>query len=178
MKSLRRHRWWLLPELVLVAAVLVVGLVHLRSGGLAEQLAERARLALERLPPGELELYDGRHAHGASGARVICVAETFGMRPATASSVARVRVVYVRYLCALVEAGTPWDFASRSSGPAVITLSDPPAVHIVRSGPGFPDRVRAVFPDSVHAQALADFQDRGKPAALVARYREAAALSS
>lgn len=170
MGFLRRHGWWLLPELIAVA-IIAVGLVYLRPDGLHDQLAGRAQTALEQLSPTELELYD-MHGHAVQDhkAKVICAAEPFGTEPATAERVEDVRVIYTHYLCALVQAGTPWHYASRSSGPAVITLTDPPTVQIAQSGTGYPDRVRAMIPDNLERRALAGFADRSRPSALLARY--------
>ena len=170
---LRRHRWWLLPEFLAVVAV-AAGLVYLRGDGLPEQLAAKARVTLEELQPARLELYDLQgHSHGGGYiGKVICTAETFGMEPAEAERVEDVKVIYARYLCALVQRGTPWDYASRSSGPVVIKLTDPPYVQIPPSGDGYPDRVRALFPDTLEPQAFAGFRDKGKTVDLLKRYHE------
>lgn len=165
----RRHRWWLIPELLAIAVV-AAGLVYLRSNGLNQQLAERAQLTLEQLAPAELELIDIHgHENGHSG-KVICTAETFGMEPASAERLEEVRVIYARYLCALVQKGTPWDYATRSSGPAVITLAEPPSVQIALSGTGYPERVRAIIPDRLQRQAFAGFSDHARPNTLLSRY--------
>lgn len=166
---LRRQGWWLLPEL-LVIAVLAAVLITLQPNGLHEQLAARAQAVLEQRPPAELELHD-KHGHVVShDAKVICAAESFAMEPATAERIEDVRVIYAHYLCALVEKGTPWDYASRSSGPVVITLTDPPTVQIAPSGDGYPDRVRAMIPDDLEPRTFAGFSDRGRPSALLVRY--------
>lgn len=172
MGYLRRHRWWLIPELVVVA-VLAAALVLVHSDRLNDELSERARIALERLSPADLELYEKQHDHESGDTRLLCAAETFGTEPAGARQVEQVQVIYAQYLCAVVQKGTPWDFATRASGPAVITLTDPPVVRIARSGEGYPDRVRALFPESLHAKALAGFTDRDRPAGLLERYNQA-----
>lgn len=169
MVNLRRQVWWLFPELVVVM-MLAAGMTLLRSDAFHEELSNRAQAALELLPPAELELRD-KHGHLAGhGAKVICAAESFGTDPAGAERLEDVRVIYAHYLCALVESGTQWDFASRSSGPAVITLTDPPTVRIAQSGEGFPDRVRAMMPDNLESRSFAGFRDRDRPSALLVRY--------
>jgi hypothetical protein len=168
---LRRQGWWLIPE-VLALAVIAVGLIFLRPASLHEQLTARAQQALERLSPAELDLYD-MHGHAVShDSEVICAAESFGAEPASAKRIEEIRVIYAHYLCALVQDGTPWDYASRSSGPAVIVLSAPDTVRIARSGDGYPERVRSLFPEELERRALSGFADLARPSALVVRYRE------
>jgi len=171
---LRRHRWWLLPELV---AVVIVGtaLIYANAHGLDDEMSERAQAVLEQQSPADLELFSTLHGHGIpEPERVLCVAEAFGSDPADPESIGQVRVIYARYLCALVQKGTPWDYATRSSGPAVIALTNPPTVQLARSGTGYRERVKAIFPDELEAKALAGFNDRGRPNSLLARYRVAA----
>lgn len=170
---LRRNRWWLLPELAVLTLV-GAGFVYANAGGLDDELSVRAQAVLEQQSPADLELISIQHGHNpAEPARVLCAAEAFGSEPSNAENVDQVRVIYARYLCALVQKGTPWDYATRSSGPAVITLTDPPTVQLVRSGEGYSDRVRAMMPDDLEAEALEGFDDRGRPSGLLARYRAA-----
>ncbi len=157
-----------------MVALLAGALAYVSANALQGRLSDRAQAELERLTPAELELYDIQHAHGVTGqSRVVCAAESFGTEPANPERIEDVRVIYARYLCALVQQGTPWDYASRSSGPAVITLTSPPTVRTVKSGTGYRDRVAALIPDDLEASALAGFTDRGRPGALLVRYREA-----
>jgi hypothetical protein len=167
---LRRHGWWLIPELCAVA-VLATGLIYLSGGGLSRQLDTLAQTTLERLPPAELELFEVQ-GHGGE-AKVICTAESFATEPARAERVEDVRVIYAHYLCALVQPNTVWDYATRSEGPVVINLTDPPTVRIAQSGVGYPDRVQAMIPDNLEQRAFAGFSDRSRPSALVVRYNEA-----
>jgi len=171
---LRRHRWWLLPELAAVVIV-AAALIYANVNRLDDELSARAQAVLEQQSPAQLELISTLHGHGVPEPdRVLCVAEAFGTDPADPETVEQVRIIYARYLCALVQKGTPWDYATRSSGPAMITLTDPPTVQLARSGAGYRDRVRAIFPDELEAKAFAEFNDRGRPNSLLARYRAAA----
>jgi hypothetical protein len=170
---LRRHRWWLLPELTVVA-VLGVVLIYVNAGGLDDELSARAQAVLEQQSPADLELISTLSGHGApETGGVLCVTEPFGTDPADPEKIEDVRVIYTRYLCALVQKGMPWDYATRSTGPAVITLTDPPTVRLARSGAGYPERVRELFPDELESEAFAGFNDRARPSNLLNRYVEA-----
>lgn len=149
-------------------------MIYVNVGGLDDELSARAQAILEQQAPADLELISIQHGAAVpTEGRVLCTAEAFGSEPSDADSVEQVRVIYARYLCALVQRGTPWDYATRSSGPAVITLSTPPAVQLARSGEGFRDRVRAMMPDELEAKAFAGFRDRGRPGGLLDRYQQA-----
>jgi hypothetical protein len=162
---LRRHGWWLLPELVALA-VIAAGLVYLRPNAFVNQLSDKARTVLEQTSPTE------QHLHELSGqpGKVICAAESFGTEPAGATRVEEVRVIYALYLCAVAVRGMPWDYATRSSGPVAITLTDPPTIQIPVSGEGYPERVRALIPDNLEGRAFGTFKDKGRPAALRTQY--------
>ncbi|BCJ75161.1 hypothetical protein CS0771_47050 [Catellatospora sp. IY07-71] len=170
---LRRHGWWLLPELVVIVAILTAGLVAAKPDPFPDQLAARAQTALEQLAPGELELYRPSGHAAEHGGRVLCAAEPFGTEPPTPRRIEDVRVIYAVYFCAIVQPGTAWDYASRSSGPAVITLTDPPAVQTAKSGPD-PDRVWAMIPDGLEQKAAASLREWGRLAGLRTRYEQAA----
>jgi hypothetical protein len=149
-------------------------LVYVNARGLDDELAARAQAVLEQQPAAELELISTLRGHGTpEPERVLCVAEAFGTDPAEPEKIEQVRVIYAHYLCALVQKGMPWDYATRSTGPAVITLTDPPTVQLAKSGAGYPERVRAMFPDELEAEALSGFNDRGRPSSLLNRYVEA-----
>jgi len=170
---LQRHRWWLLPELAAVVVV-AAALLYANTRGLEDELSARAQVVLEQQKPADLELISTLTGHGGpEPQRVLCVAEAFGSDPVDPETVEQVRVIYARYLCALVQKGMPWDYATRSSGPAVITLTDPPTVQLARSGDGYRERVRAIFPDELEAKAFQGFDDRARPNSLLSRYREA-----
>jgi hypothetical protein len=170
---LRRQGWWLLPELVAVA-ILAAGLLITQHNLFQDQLAARAQAALEQLSPAELELYEPSGHAVDHGGKVVCAAESFGTEPPTAKRIEDVQVIYAIYFCAVVQRGTPWDYASRSSGPAVITLTDPPAVQTARSGVD-PDRVWAMIPDDLEREAAASFLEWGRLAGLRSRYEQAVA---
>ena len=157
----------------MVAALSAV-LVYVNADGLDDELSARAQTVLEQQPAANLELISTLTGHGGSEpARVLCTAEVFGTDPAEPEKIEQVRVIYARYLCALVQKGMPWDYATRSSGPAVITLTNPPTVELAKSGEGFQERVRALIPDDLEAEAFGGFQDRGRPSQLLTRYVQA-----
>ncbi len=172
MLFLRRQGWWLLPELVAVG--ILAGLLAAQPNPLPDQLAARAQTALEQLSPAELELYEPSGHAVDHGGKVLCAAEPFGTEPSTADRIEDVERIYAVYFCAVVKPGTPWDYASRSSGPAVITLTDPPAVQTAKSGVD-PDRVWAMIPDELEQKAAARFVEWGRLAGLRTRYEQAAA---
>jgi hypothetical protein len=167
---LRRHRWWLLPELA--AVVVIAGsLIYVNVQGFNDELSDRAQAVLEKQTPTDLELISTLPDHGTPGPpRVLCTAEVFGTDPSEPEKIEQVRVMYAHYLCALVQRGLPWDYATRSTGPVVITLTDPPTIQIARSGEGYPERVRAMIPDNLEPKAFAGFNDRGRPNNLLNRY--------
>lgn len=170
---LRRHRWWLLPELTAVV-VIAAALIYANVNGLDDELSARAQSVLEQQAPADLELISTLHEHDAAQPdRVLCVAEAFGTDPADPETIEQVRIIYAQYLCALIQKGMPWDYATRSSGPAVIKLTNPPTVQLARSGTGYRDRVKAIFPAELEGKALAGFNDRARPNSLLARYRVA-----
>ncbi|WP_170212869.1 hypothetical protein [Catellatospora citrea] len=168
---LRRHGWWLLPELVAVA-ILAAGLLTVQPNRFQDQLAARAQTALEQLSPAELELYAPSGHAVDHGGKVLCAAESFGTEPPTAKRIEDVQVIYAVYFCAMVKPGTPWDYASRSSGPAVIALTDPPAVQTAKSGVD-PGRVWAMIPDDLEQKAAASLHEWGRLAGLRTRYEQA-----
>lgn len=159
-----------------MVAILVAGLVAARGEPFEDQLAARAQTALERLSPVDLELYQPSEHGAGHGGKVLCAAEPFGTEPSTARRIDDVRVIYAVYFCAVVRPGTAWDYASRSSGPAVITLTDPPAVQTAKSGPD-PDRVWAMIPDELEQKATASLREWGRLAGLRTRYEQAAESS-
>lgn len=151
-----RKWWWLVPEVVAAALLAVIALWPAPEN-FQRQLAEKAASVLEEFPPV------------GQGGQVLCVAEPFGYQPRAAQRVQEVTVIYAYYLCAAGEKGTEWDYASRISGPVVVTLK-PPRVQIAEAGAGYPDRVRAMIPAEWQARALAGFSDPAAPANLRKRY--------
>lgn len=163
---LRRHGWWLLPELTVVC-VLALALVAVRGNAFQNQLSDRVEQVLEQASPSQFHLHQ---ITPGQVTKVICAAESFGTEPPGAKRIEEVQVIYANYLCAATVKGTPWDYASRSAGPVVVTLSDPPAVAIPESGEGYPERVKALIPDNLEAKAFAGFVDKGRPSALRSQY--------
>ncbi|NUT21622.1 MAG: hypothetical protein HOV77_20795 [Hamadaea sp.] len=168
---LRRNVFWLRVE----AALTVLGLLAIGVSGplrepsevdLLSALSQRIVAALENASPTE------HHDHGhdiAQGDRVLCAAEAFGHEPADARRIEEVRWAYAYYLCAAAPSGTPWDVASRISGPVAVQLSTPPVVRIAQSGAGYPERVKALIPARYQARANG-FADRSIPDGLRRRY--------
>jgi hypothetical protein len=163
---LRRQAWWLAPEL-LILCVLALAMVLVRGNAFQNQLSDRAELALEQATSTQFHLHQ---ITPGQTSKVICAAESFGTEPPGAQRIEEVRVIYANYLCAAAVQGTPWDYASRSAGPVMITLSDPPTVTIAESGEGYPERVRALIPDNLESRAFAGFVDKGRPSALRTQY--------
>jgi hypothetical protein len=163
---LRRHGWWLLPELAVVC-VLALALVAVRGNAFQNQLSDRVELVLEEASPTQFHLHQ---ITPGQVSKVICAAESFGIEPPGAQRIEEVRVIYANYLCAAAVKGTPWDYASRSAGPVMVTLSDPPTVAIPESGEGYPERVRALIPDNLEPRAFGGFIDKGRPSALRTQY--------
>jgi hypothetical protein len=151
-----RKWWWLVPEVVAAASLATV-LAWPAPADLQQQLARKAQGVLEEFPPV------------GQGGRVLCVAEPFGYQPRGAQRIEDVSVIYAYYLCAAGEKGTEWDYASRISGPVVVTVR-PPRIQIAEAGAGYPDRVRAMIPPEWQARALAGFSDPATPAELRKRY--------
>lgn len=145
-----------MPE-VAAAALLATALVWPSPVSLQQQLAAKAQSVLEEFPPV------------GQGGKVLCVAEPFGYQPRGAQRIEDVTVIYAYYLCAAGEKGTEWDFASRISGPVVVTVK-PPRIQIADAGAGYPDRVRAMIPPEWLARAQAGFTDQATPANLRKRY--------
>ncbi|WP_212831256.1 hypothetical protein [Catellatospora sp. TT07R-123] len=169
MTAVRRNAWWVLPELLALAAVAWLYPLLVPPPDLGTLLAQRVVQVLEQSSPAE------HHQHGHqvnADDKVLCTAETMGYEPADARDVADVRVVYAYYLCAAGAVGQPWDFASRISGPVAVDLSDPPVVRIAQAGLGYEDRVRALLPDQYEARAFDGFVNRDLPLRVRQRYTD------
>jgi len=171
-RSLTRHAWWLGAELVALA-VLATLLVTagrppapLSEGELRAQLAERVVAALEQASP--TQHHDHGHAITAEQ-RTACVAEVFGVDPPGATRLTEVREVYAQYICASGVPGTVFALSSRSAGPVVLGLTDPPTVRVPH-GQGYAAQVREMMPDQYEEQAFAGFLDQSVPDRLRPRY--------
>jgi hypothetical protein len=124
------------------------------SSRLNEELAAQVTLILEQASPGE------HHAHGHSfESNVVCAVEPFGTEPPDATSLAQVRWVYARHMCAITGESPDWAASVRASGPIAVKIDVPPEVRVPKAGAGYPDRVRQLIPARYHALAFEDFQD-------------------
>jgi hypothetical protein len=178
------YRRWLAVSVALVAAAVALTLrgagdggdaagapAPTRAAGLNQQLARRVAAILESSTPAQ------HHQHGhalGEGGRVVCAVEVFGYEPADATFVDEVRFVYAHHLCAVAEPGRAWELAVKASGPLAVELTDPPNVRVPEPGLGYPDRVRALFPEAYRAAALGAFSDLAALQELRRRYDEAA----
>lgn len=168
---LRRNVYWLRFEFALTVGALVAAAVvaplQTTDDDLMRQLSARVVAILEQASPAQ------HHDHGhdvAEGDIVMCAAEAFGFEPQTARSATDVQVVYATYFCASAKPGTPWDFASRISGPVAVTLVNPPTVRTASAGLGYRDGVKALIPARHHDQAFAGFTDHSVPMQVRRRY--------
>ncbi|NUT37124.1 MAG: hypothetical protein HOV79_29045 [Hamadaea sp.] len=175
---LRRNLFWLRFEVALAIGALVATAVAAplakEQDDLLTALSARVVAVLEQSSPAQ------HHDHGhevAEGDKVMCAAEAFGTEPPTARRVAEVQVVYATYFCASAKPGTPWDFASRISGPVAVTLANPPVVRTAQAGLGYRDGVKALIPARHHEQAFAGFADHTVPLQVRRRYEAAISRS-
>ncbi|MGW2155271.1 hypothetical protein [Nonomuraea sp. NPDC001699] len=138
------------------------------SARLDQELAAQVTLILERATPEEHH----DHGHGFES-RVVCAVEPFGTDPPDASSLAEVRWVYARHLCAIVGESRDWAMSVRASGPIAVRLGVPPQVKVPADGPGYPERVRELIPGRYHEEAFAEFSDEAAIDAARARFTQA-----
>jgi hypothetical protein len=167
----RRHLHWLRLEAILAAVALTAAMAITALRGPSEvdllaTLSTDVVRVLENTSP--TQHHDHGHAEVADGDKVLCVAEAFGHDPVAVRSVTEVRWAYAYYLCAAAPPGTPWDQASRISGPVAVSLADG-VVRIAEAGLGYQDRVKALIPDR-YADRTENFRDSAIPLRLRERY--------
>lgn len=124
---------------------------------LREQLAARVTAVLERSSPDEH--HDHGHHFGEDAGTVVCAVDPFGFSPESARTMAEVKWVYARHMCAVTGAGESWAMSVRASGPLAVRLDEPPEVHVPEPGAGYPERVKQIIPQRFHERALAEFGD-------------------
>lgn len=166
-------RWVAAAGVAIVAAGVVVGGVLLTSSpSLDESLARRVVAALERADPKSPPPVHGHEPANPNrrtdidGNELVCVAKVFGHEPASATSVADVRVVYAHRTCAATGPGLAWPESLRETGPVAVRLGVPdtlvlPEKALPNADATYKDRIRAVIPQRYQDEALAyaDFVD-------------------
>jgi len=186
-----RGRRWLAVGAAVVAAVAVVGVLYSLSerspaptagpgpSTLNDRLAAQIVTTLEKATPAQHQAH-GHHEiasaapEGKKPDAVYCTAEVYGFEPATATSTDEVTKVYGYYLCAVQEEGRPWDYAPKLVGPIVYEpRTDPPGVHVIEGGDGYPDRLRALLPAEYHQRAAVGFSSGANIAGVRSRYNAA-----
>ena len=125
---------------------------------LRAELSALATRDLEQASPNE-HAHHGHHFEGK--ARLLCVAEPFGVDPPDATRVTDVEKAYIQHMCVSAEPGRPWDFSPKTSGPLVYLPGDPPQTDPEIKGPQpdrhYADQVRELIPRRYHEQAFAPF---------------------
>lgn len=150
-----------------VAAVVVAGiagtslLAVLRQADLPQdlhqELAARVTVLLEQASPEEH--HDHGHHFEEDAGQVICAVEPFGVAPEGAQDVTQVEWVYARHMCAITGPGTDWKTSVRVAGPLAVRFGHHAEVRVPPPGPGYPERVRELFPERLHDEAFAELDD-------------------
>jgi hypothetical protein len=143
-----RQGWWLAPELAAFAALLVLSIPFLSSASgsrVHEEVGQRAARAIEASSPEEHRGHG--HLVSAGTDYVVCGVDVFGTEPRDPEGADEVRMIYGYYFCAIGPKGMPYLDSSRSDGPVVVQLNNPPVVQIAGHGEGYEQRVRAMMPD-------------------------------
>jgi hypothetical protein len=142
-----------------------------RPGDLPDRLriplAGQAVAALENAPQIE---HLGHDEDNAGARRVMCTVDPFGVDPPGATTVAQVQWVYALHLCVLGEPGTPWDYATKSAGPVVIGLGNPPVVRLPVPQIDYRTQVRQMIPVRYQTAAFGSFAHPQLVAQLRKRY--------
>jgi hypothetical protein len=169
-----RSGWWLAPELAAFAALLVLSVPFLSStpgAKLRQEVGQRAARAIEASSPEE---HRG-HGHTVAAVdHVVCGVDVYGTEPREPAGADEVRMVYGYYFCAVGPDGMPYLESSRSDGPVVVRLSDPPVVQIARHGEGYEGRVRAMMPDEYEPLCFGGLRNDGVAADVRSRFTDLA----
>jgi hypothetical protein len=159
--------------LALPAIAFVVTRVHLGGsdglpGRLRDDLAAEVQSILENSTTiAHVGMAD--HDHSQAGpVRVMCAVDPFGVDPATATDAGQVRRVYAQHLCAIGAPGTPWEWATKSAGPVVVSLGPPPTVAIPQPRQDYRTQVQQMIPAQYLTRAFGTFAHPD----LVARLRQ------
>jgi hypothetical protein len=142
----------------LAGAALFAGLHQAGRSDLRDQLAAQVTDILERSTPAEH--HDHGHEFGEQAGRVVCAVDPFGFDPPTATTMAQVKWVYARHMCAITGPGAGWAVSVRASGPIAVRLGGPPLVRVPTPGAGYPERVRQLIPQRYQKEAFGEFADQ------------------
>lgn len=173
-----RRLWWILPEalaaLAMAGAALAVP-ATLDPDELRARLEAQIVRGLEAQSP--VEHHNHGHEINASDV-VLCTAELIGTDPREPARLSEVRAAYAVYMCAAGAPGTPYERASKISGPVVLRLGRQPVVQIAQAGAGYRDQVRELLPDEFEERGFASFQDRQKPLNLMHEFQSRVSSAS
>jgi hypothetical protein len=134
-------------------------------------LAIQAQAILETSPEIINFGADGGHAHNTAGSvQVMCTVDPFGTDPPDATSAGQVHWVYALHLCVVGASRTPWDYATKTSGPVAVRLDGVPTVRLPAAGKDYRSQVSEMIPARYQAQALGSFAHPQLIAALRTRY--------
>src|SRR3954454_11184064 len=90
----------------LAGAALFTGLHQAGRSDLRDQLAAQVTDILERSTPAEH--HDHGQEFGEQAGRGVCAVDPFGFVPPTATTMAQVKWVYARHMCAITGPGAGW----------------------------------------------------------------------
>jgi hypothetical protein len=134
-------------------------------------LAVQAQAILETSPEIINFGSAGGHVHNTAGTvQVMCTVDPFGTDPPDATSAGQVHWVYALHLCVIGTPGTPWDYATKTSGPVAVRLDGVPTVRLPAAGNDYRGQVREIIPARYQTQAFGSFAHPQLVAALRARY--------
>jgi hypothetical protein len=156
---------------VLTGAAVAVGLSRSGDTELRGLLAARVTELLERSTPAEH--HDHGHEFGDEAGQVVCAVDPFGYDPPDATTLAQVKHVYARHMCAITGPHAGWAVSVRASGPIAVDLGDRPVIRVPTPGTGYPERVRQLIPQRYQAEAFAEFADEDAIDAARARFSQA-----
>jgi hypothetical protein len=178
----RRVRWPVVVVPVAALALVAAALVVVLTGGskpagpataAGSTLPDKFRLALAAKVVQILETSTPSehlsHGHDLTGnERIMCTVDPFGTDPPGVTDVSQVRWVYALHLCAYAEPGTPWLYASKTSGPLAAQLTTPPTVILPVPTRDYRTQVTQMIPARYLTQAFGNFAHPD----LIARLRD------
>src|SRR5690606_10864946 len=84
---------------------------------------------------------------------------SFPTRRSSDLDVTQVEWVYARHMCAITGPGTDWKTSVRVAGPLAVRFGHHAEVRVPPPGPGYPERVKELFPERLHEEAFAELDD-------------------